>query len=553
MTKKRKIVKPSASVLLCCVIAAGMLAACSSNNNGNSGTSDSSTPAALAGNGDNNQSTNKEDPVTIDWLAYNSFGQMTPGNTIEKMVSEKFNAKFNIWYIDSSNWVDALNVKLAGGEMPDVLLVKPDFNTISKYVDNGVLAPISEDTIRQFAPTYAKLINQYDLWNTVKYDGQIYALPAININGDYPTALIWREDWLKKVGITKIPQTLQEFEEALTKIRNNDPDGNGKKDTYGLSDYALPAILGAFGYPGISDFKNAGKGIVNLDYIQKNGKIQLAAIQPEMKDALTLLSKWYKEGLIDPEFITSENTGGYWADSNAFYNNRIALTGKGMYYHWRNQMNANAPDDLGGGQYQNLLKAQPNAEIAFGTPPVGPDGKSGTIKWGVNAPPVGITTKGAKDPRKVETILQMAEASITDYDYYNTTFRGVEGEDWKEENGNYINLNPKITSADATKKGISVFHMIESPDFNKKFDAFNYQFADSVKTEGYAPFPAPTVDSFTKYAGDLTKLTDDAYLKIILGEASPDSFDDFVKKFEANGGAQIEKDVNEAYNKMVGK
>ncbi|ANE45216.1 ABC transporter substrate-binding protein [Paenibacillus swuensis] len=530
-------------VILTLTLAASMFAACTNKEAVNT-TETTSKPTSTS---------EAQEPVTIDWLAYNSFGQVDPDTKIQKMVSEKFNAQYNIWYIDTNKWVDTLNVKLAAGEMPDVMYIKPDYNTINKYVSNGVLAPISEDTIRKFAPNYAALIDKYELWNTVKSDGEIYALPSVNINGDYPTSLIWRKDWLKNVGITKTPETLQEFEEALTKIRNNDPDQNGKKDTYGLSDYALPAILGAFGHPGISDFKNAGKGIVNLDYIQKDGKITFAAIQPEMKDALKLLHKWYKAELIDPEFITSENTGGYWAESNAMLNNRISLTGKGMYYHWRDTLNPVISTDLGGGLFQNLKKSQPTAEIAFGKPPVGPDGKSGTIQWGVNSVPVGITTKAAKDPRKVETILKMAEASITDYSYYTTTFRGVEGEDWKDESGNIISLNPAITTADANKKGISVFHMIESPDFNKKNDAFNYEFADRVKTTGYVPFPAPTVDAYGKHAVNLTKLTDDYYLKIILGEASPDVFDEFVQKFKANGGDEIEKEVNDIYNKNIGQ
>ncbi|MDU0202182.1 extracellular solute-binding protein [Paenibacillus sp. MAH-36] len=531
------------SVILSSTVLVSMLAACmKSGETGSAGGTASSGPNAAA-----------QGPVTIDWLAYNAFGQPDADNRIQKMVEERFNAKFNVWYIDPNKWVDTMNIKLAAGEMPDVMLIKPDYNMVSKYVANGVLAPIPEDMIRKFAPNYAKTIDKYNLWNAVKSDGKIYALPNINTNGEYPTALIWRQDWLKNVGITKTPETLQEFEDALLKFRNNDPDKNGKKDTYGLSDYALPAILGAFGYPGISDFKNAGKGIVNLDYTQKDGRITFAAIQPEMKDALKLLAKWYKEGLIDPEFITSENTGGYWADSNAMTNNRIGLTGKGMFYHWRDKMDPANPADVGGGSFQNLKKSQSNAEIVFGKPPVGPNGKSGTMQWGVNSTPVGITTKGAKDSRKMETILKMIETTNTDYNYYKTTFSGMEGEQWKEENGNYISLTPTATTAENTKKGISVFHAVEVPDFNKKISKFLFQFADTVKTTGYVPFLAPTVDSFTKNAVNLTKLTDEYYLKIITGEASPDVFDEFVKKFKANGGDEIEKDVNATYNNMIGK
>ncbi|UUZ83791.1 hypothetical protein LJK88_08340 [Paenibacillus sp. P26] len=55
-------------------------------------------------------------PVTIDWLAYNSYNQPNVDNPIGKMVQEKFNAKFNVWYIDPKNWDDNLNVKLGSGK-----------------------------------------------------------------------------------------------------------------------------------------------------------------------------------------------------------------------------------------------------------------------------------------------------------------------------------------------------------------------------------------------------------------------------------------------------
>lgn len=48
-------------------------------------------------------------------------------------------------------------------------------------------------------------------------------------------------------------------------------------------------------------------------WTEKDGKLVYGAVQPEIKEALTLLNKRYKDGVIDPEFITGENNGGYWA------------------------------------------------------------------------------------------------------------------------------------------------------------------------------------------------------------------------------------------------
>ncbi|MFQ9074388.1 MAG: hypothetical protein ACLR5J_01780 [Lachnospiraceae bacterium] len=47
------------------------------------------------------------------------------------------------------------------------------------------------------------------------------------------------------MGIDKVPETLDEFETAIYAM-TFDPDGNGKNDTYGLSESALTAVFGAW-------------------------------------------------------------------------------------------------------------------------------------------------------------------------------------------------------------------------------------------------------------------------------------------------------------------
>ncbi|KRF21502.1 hypothetical protein [Paenibacillus sp. Soil787] len=538
------------SIVMSTALAISVLAACSSNK---PAVTSSTTPSA------SQTDAAKQAPLVMDWLGYNSYGQPDPESYVVKYVQDKFNVKFNFWYIDNQKWDDNLNVKLAAGEMPDVLRIANKAN-IARYVTQGILAPISEDTFRKFAPNYAKFLDTYykEAWDGVKYDGKIYAIPTTNLNASYPTDVIWREDWLKNVGITKVPETLQEYETALYKFRDEDPDKNGKKDTNGLSDYALPNILGAFGYPGIMNFKDAAKGVSAkaIPFTLKDGKVVFAPIQPEMKDALALLQKWYKDGIISPEFVTGENTGGYWADSQAFYNGKIGLTGISMFYHWRNELNPDNPADKGGGQWVAFKQAQPNGTIAFGKPAVGPKGKSGVEQWDTSSPPVGITTKAAKDPKKLETLLKMIDLSVTDNEYFNTISYGAPGVDWKMENGKFTYMTITDTAADATKKGKGVLGaLVQFDPFLKKADPFTYQYGDKVidKTKGYKPLFVPTTDAFTKNSATLSKLTAETYFKIITGEASLDSFDDYVKKFKANGGDEVEKAANDAYNKMIGK
>jgi putative aldouronate transport system substrate-binding protein len=539
------------------VLAFGLIAGCASNKE--EGASPSASSAATQSESSAAvPSESPAEPVVLEWLGYDSYGQPADNLSVVKMVEEKFNAKFDFWYIDAQKWDDNLNIKLAAGEMPDVMKIVNRQN-LPKYVNQGIVAPIPKEKIYEFAPTYAKFLddNYPEVWDGVKYEGEIYAIPTTSVTGTYPTVVIWRQDWLNNVGIAKVPETLAEYEEAFYKFRNEDPDKDGKKDTYGLSDFALPNILGAFGYPGISDFKGAAKGDASrsIQFTLKDDQVVIAAIQPEMKEALTVLQKWYKDGIIDPEFLTSENTTGYWADSQALYNNKIGITGMSMYYHWRNVLNPDIADDAGGGQYKAFKEAQPNGEIVFGKPAVGPNGKSGTPTWDTASHPIAITSNAAKDPRKLETLLKMIEASSTDYEYYLTVTAGEKDVDWKLEGDKFINLSASDSLADANKKGKNVLNAKVSFDsFIKKRDVFDFQFADQyAKITGYNALYIPNVDAFSKYSTTLNKLTVDAYFKIITGEESVDMFDEYVSKFRANGGDELEKAAAEAYNSMLGK
>lgn len=171
-----------------------------------------------------------EEPIHIEWLAYDSYGQ--PDLTSEQIqyYNEKFNVDLDFWYIDSENWDEVLGVKLATGDMPDVMRIRTSAN-IPNYVKQGILTEFTDDMLAQI-PSYMANLKKYDPDDVGLtdgyYNGKLYMLKTISVNGSYPTVLTWRTDWLKNVGIDKIPSTIEEFEKAMYAFKNDDPDGNGK-------------------------------------------------------------------------------------------------------------------------------------------------------------------------------------------------------------------------------------------------------------------------------------------------------------------------------------
>lgn len=524
-------VQRAASLLVASAMAVTMFAGCGKSSDKASGSSAQ------------NKGTADKAPVTIEWLAYQTTAQPDPESKVIKMVEEKYNVKFKFWYIDEKNWNDSLNVKLAAGTMPDVLRLR-DASVIPSYVKQGILGELPVDRIKKSAPNYMKVVDKYDtgkiMWNYTKYDGKNYGFMGIALDGLYPPTMVWRTDWLKNVGINKIPETLQEFETAVYKFRNEDPDKNGKKDTYGLSHRAMEAVYGAFGIP-MHEEKNH-------TYLIKDGKPVFARIQPEAKEALALLQKWYKDGVIDPEFITGENTGGYVHLSQAFINSRIGVT-RGAYYHYNPPL---GEGDKGGQNYVEIKKVNPNAAFEPGKPPVGPKGKSGTTQAGYAREPIGLTTQCTKDERKTEAVLKMLDDLYGDEKYAILVRYGIEGEDYAIKNGEIVGIGDDSNSR---VKGLQIFNFLNvPPDLLKKYKKVKYDYADKVASfPGYvSPFIPPT-DAGAKNNANLFKLADEAYVAIISGAKSVDSFDEFVKTFRKNGGDEVEKAMQEEYSKLTSK
>ena len=107
-------------------------------------------------------------------------------------------------------------------------------------------------------------------------------------------------DWLRNVGIDKVPETLDELYAALWKFRHEDPDGNGIQDTYGMCPNAQ-AWFKAFGEV------FGAYGIVPHGWMLRDGRGRVGrGPGPEVKQILGLLRKWYDDGLIDPDFAIGQ-------------------------------------------------------------------------------------------------------------------------------------------------------------------------------------------------------------------------------------------------------
>ena len=202
-----------------------------------------------------------------------------------------------LWTTNEQQYTQKVNIAITSNELPDVMAVS---NTQMKMMyENGQLMDLTEILPKNAAPYTWEILNSDGGvgLKSATYDGKLYAIPQVSA-GLMSAKVLWiRTDWLDKLGL-KIPTTTDEFLAVADAFTNQDPDGNGVKDTYGL---AFHKDLFGVGYACLEGFFNAYGAYPNI-WVNTGDSLAYGSVLPEMKTALGALRDMYSKGLIDPEF-----------------------------------------------------------------------------------------------------------------------------------------------------------------------------------------------------------------------------------------------------------
>ncbi|WJH32192.1 extracellular solute-binding protein [Paenibacillus sp. CC-CFT747] len=473
-------------------------------------------------------------PIEITWGIHFQANAVVNDSQVQKWMEQKFNVKIKP--------VKVTDASIASGEVPDLFMLG-DPSNVSAYQAQGVLLNIDQAMVKEKMPEYYKDVESSNaLFQTVTFNGKLWAIPMFIDLKPYDLTMLWRQDWLDKVGITKLPETLDEFEKAVYAFAKNDPDGNGKKDTYGLTGTATSTWSAGF----YSIF--GAYGVEPTMWQEKNGQIVNGSVLPEAKEALAKLRQWFADGVIDPEFIT-DTQDSY---RKKLYNNRIGVI--------EEQIGKAALDD--GATVVAMKGVNPNAKLALGHNPAGPGG-SGSWDWGIKSNYVVLGNKVKDDPAKLNKIFEILRAQSSDEETINMTSMGVKGTQWDFADSGAASGATKFLPGFEKQEqrdaiGVRLFSLgnITTRSYRDKYS--NPKLNDAVRKYSSAPhwtdallFAALPSDG--KYKKDLTALTQKYFAQIISGEIPLSDFDKYVAEWKAKGGDELTKEANDMYQKQFKK
>lgn len=321
-------------------------------------------------------------PPPSDWVVYD-------------IVREKLNIDLRLTALPSSQGDADVKIQAAGAanNLPDVFMVNRA--PWLRLVKQGLIAPV--DTLYPMMPDRTATYHNADSIAYTTYEGSSYgmATPGSIVRNE---GVVIRKDWLDNLGLA-VPRTTDEFFEVMRAFTYDDPDKNGKNDTWGYGAFLeintyeeglgrrFDPLFGAFGVAGTWNMTEASFGL----NIRK----------PAYYQALSFIRKMVEAGVLDP------NWAAYRKDDFR------AAWKQGKFGIMREQNAALAMES----NYKPFDTNFPDGEWMVIDPPTGPEGISSVGVYMPTYRVYAVSSKAQKEG-KMDAVARLFEWMSTDEGYY---------------------------------------------------------------------------------------------------------------------------------------
>ncbi|WP_411551395.1 extracellular solute-binding protein [Paenibacillus lautus] len=498
--------------------------------------------------------------------------ELPPGDTpldnqYTRQIKEALNVDVDHQFAASGqNLRQRISLAIASNDLPDAMVVNAV--ELRQLVEAGQIADLTEVYEQYASPDIKTIIENTNgaALDAVTFDGKIMALPGVQANADGIHLLWIRQDWLDKLNLEP-PTTMAELEDVARAFVEDDPDGNGQRDTIGITGpesggklYAnfLESKNNLYGFDAIFSAHDSFPGY----WLEgEDGSPVYGSILPETREALASLRDLYSKGLIDPEMGVRNKA------------DEPIIAGKsGMFF---------APWWMAYGPLTNAVKNDPEANWQAYALPLNqndefrphaatPSTEFVVVRKDYEHPEVPMKLlnnlfkneqENTFDPSKGGPgyyPLRVVYAPSDEIEFTVKALRDVlagnkTAEDFANDKA-YKLLPSDIASIKTIKN--EPYDSMDLSTWNPEANWGAWTRAYSIMVGG-----RPLVDTeFEEVSSllyeqtplmesrwvNLRKLEDETFLRIIMGAAPLETFDSFVENWKRQGGDQITQEVKEA-------
>lgn len=454
---------------------------------------------------------------------------------------KKFNVTLKPVNVTWDDYVQKYQMWAASGQLPDIFATDAiGTQYYRNWVNQGIVKALPEDMTAY--PNLAKYFETPDI-KGLSEDGKFYNVPRRM----FPTVqwsvldrpVLYRWDLAQQAGITKEPETWDEFKAMLQAIVDKDPEG---KKVTGLTSSTTKMLGGFFWLYGNAAATSDGSGS-DFKWIKEDGQFVPAVFSKNSLPALQNMREMFDNKLVDPDIALTKPDTAY--DKFVSGKSAALLMGGGF-------------TGIDQNVYEKRWKtAYPDVDFTENVKVLKPlKGLDGERYHPVFKTYWSESYFNAKmDDKKMDRIMRIYDYVLSQEGLDLLTY-GIEGEDYKVEGDKKVplheeNLNEKYPAKslllNLVTYNTSAAYDMDSPTIaNKKIRQEAVDFINwSMENSKVADYDIRLTYMSTPSKDKFSVLDHDDLLKVMLSKEPVDQvWNDIVNNYKSKGLDKMIEEVN---------
>lgn len=502
----------------------------------------------------------KEEPVTLTTiLQYGAIEDECPEgvtpehNSFLDTALQKLNIQIDwMWIAPEEQYKQKLNVALALGDIPDFMAVE-DGAVYRSLLENDMILPWNEVLKEANATLKEWIFRDPEVLEAVTdEEGNIMSLPQYWDPKRKLNIMMIRKDWLEETGL-EVPETVEELEKVAMAFQEK----TGAEQGIGLTYKVFGKSLGSMG--GLMNMSGSYPGA----WIEEDGELVPGEISQSTKSALEMLHRFYEKGILSKEFPLYD----YDRIARDVLDEKIGIVIAPFWEY----------DSLIG---KEIAKNQDSRWVAVPIPVE--EGVKGAVMDTVSIEKYWVISKKCKHPEAVMALFnQFAEFE----EDYPEEARPENGFIWEWSGAQYIDPYDVDEMYESFNAQIATGDLETPPDVSNRLLAYwsygkgYYQwkkqggiypknnewgiFLALVDEDGawgtvrklveegryeqnqYYGLPS---NAMSERQDVLNNMTEETFIKIVMGETPVDAFEEYRTKWLELGGQEMIEEVNQWYD-----
>jgi len=506
--------KPLAGIGLA-VVAALALTSCSGSG-GDSGDDASSADAT----------TLKSLSIMAPFLSTNA---PEADNEIEKAVEDVVGVDLDMTWVPNSSYGDKVNITLAGGDLPQVMVIQGKDPGFVRNAEAGAFWDLTD-----YLADYPNLDTTFpEVQKASSVNGKVYGV--FRARDVIREAVIIRKDWLENLGLD-MPTTTADLEKVAKAFTEDDPDGNGVDDTYGLIIPKWPGTIGTNSpWDAIETWYGAGNR-----WTERDGELVPNFTTDEWLDAVKFEHKLVEEGVVNPDYATFDSAK--WNEPFLNGQGGIILDVHSRAGSLMSLFKQSDPDN-----FDTYVDITGNLE--------GPDGDVHALPTTGYSGFLAIPKSSVKTEADLRGVLEVLN-KLNSKEAGPILNNGIEGETYTLDGDLAVGVDDapqalKDTSASYAQLGTNVtgfqgYLPKQASDYEQEmYDKRKQIEADDLKVAEFDPSAPYVSNTYVSKGAQLDTIVADARIQYIAGQIDLDGLKSAIKLWRSSGGDDVIAEINE--------